>query len=638
MGVSILTMDMSSGTYVQPGRIEDDTWNPLGGPIKTWPFRTGINDGRRESHPIWQSNGEVYCLNGGASSGTGDCYKLIRECLTITVDESTVGSPTQGAAISNSGGSGATGTFQQFHAATKTLYYTPGTGTFLSGETIDIVGGSSVTTNAAPQQSNGGGADTGEWVDLNTPISASTKFFAPATGISASGDSVIAIPSYSTSAVNIFDPGAESWTQSGAVTMLSESGGIVTVFNNIAYWVTNSSSTFYVVAYNFTTGVATSSSFSGYGVDIFTLDDRLFLVSIDTGSTTYVYELLVGVWTQLFFRSTAHASGQEGVLVIPNDNAAYVIVAGTTYADWVIDKLIVTSPGGALDWATAADDDALAKAILPAAYTDSGTYAPTTIGASKGKWIKFFEQETNGVTSDPRIMVFLKEAQASGNVHRFVWPDPTALANTYVWDGTTTVIASGTPGDLAIGDFLMLDGDTQRRSFEVTNVVTTTITITDPESVGIPDTSASSDACSKESSMTALSITTTLNDVFCPTQDTGGTEYLWKPERLTGRITRNYGLTSASRIFFKVTHPTGADVKVKLYYTADLSSNPGTLASISNVRVNDAAPGGTETVTANQALNLAGNGTDEFSVDWDFDGDGVSEGADVKLRIYVEEV
>jgi hypothetical protein len=86
------------------------------------------------------------------------------------------------------------------------------------------------------------------------------------------------------------------------------------------------------------------------------------------------------------------------------------------------------------------------------------------------------------------------------------------------------------------------------------------------------------------------------------------------------------------------THPTGADVKVKLYYTTDLSAHPTTLASITNVLVNDSAPGGTETVTANQALNLAGNGTDEFSVDWDFDGDGISTGADVKLRIYVEEV
>jgi hypothetical protein len=648
MGVSILTFDLTGGTYIQPGRIEDDTWNPLGGPILNWPARGTLNSVRKESHPIFQVNGEVYCLSPGLSSTT-EVYKLVRDCLTITVDESTVGSAAYGDPISNSGGSGATGTFQMFHPSSGTLYYTPGSGTFASGETIDFdlpSTGSSVTTNSAPQQSNGGGDDTGEWIigAIANVSNSSSRHFGPVTGISASGDSVVALGAYSSSAINIFDPGAETWSHV-FTSFNNQSAGQVTLFDNIAWWITQEGTVLYITYYYFTFNASGVASYTAYGGDIFTIDDRLFLAVLDTVNNLYIYEWIVGSFQQVLFKANGGPQAYSGVTAIVNDGAVYIITATTDNTDWQINKLILPSSGAALKWSTTPNDEALGKAIIseqsPAdnyLYHDSDIYSPTTLGANNPKWTKFYEQETNGVNTKPRIMMFLKEAEISGNHHRFVWPDPTSLAQTYTWNGTTTVTASSAPGDLVQGDFLILDSDTQRRSFEVTSAdpQTTSITIVDPEGVGIP-TSTGSEASSKEGSMTAISKTTTLNKVFCPSQDTGGAEYLWKANRLTGRITRNYGLTSATRVFFKVTHPTGADVKVKLYYTTDLSAHPTTLASIDNILENDSNLPVGATISANQVLGIPGDGTTEYSVDWDFDGDGVSTGTDVKLRIYVED-
>jgi hypothetical protein len=72
---------------------------------------------------------------------------------------------------------------------------------------------------------------------------------------------------------------------------------------------------------------------------------------------------------------------------------------------------------------------------------------------------------------------------------------------TYTWDGTETVVATGTITHLTVGRFIRLNSDTGYKYFEVTAIDGQDITITDPGSLGIP-TSTGAEACSLDMPLT----------------------------------------------------------------------------------------------------------------------------------------
>jgi hypothetical protein len=66
---------------------------------------------------------------------------------------------------------------------------------------------------------------------------------------------------------------------------------------------------------------------------------------------------------------------------------------------------------------------------------------------------------------------------------------------TYTWDGTTTVVATGTMTFLQVGHMLKLDSDPGHKYFEITEIDGQDITITDPDSLGIPTSTGAETCC-----------------------------------------------------------------------------------------------------------------------------------------------
>jgi hypothetical protein len=66
---------------------------------------------------------------------------------------------------------------------------------------------------------------------------------------------------------------------------------------------------------------------------------------------------------------------------------------------------------------------------------------------------------------------------------------------TYTWDGTDTVVATGTIVQVTVGEFIRLESDTSRRFFEVVEIAGQNLIIEDPDVLGIPNSTGAEACC-----------------------------------------------------------------------------------------------------------------------------------------------
>lgn len=583
------------------------------------------------------------------------------------------------------------------------LYHRPVTGNHAVGETITpSIGTGSRVVFSAPSQSNGGNADTGEFIYEGAPsgtIGTTTLFrygqpFAYVRNDAPFVGWFVRYQNFGTTyfAWLIYDPLANTMTPGPS---LAVGGtylpGRAIEYNNDIFqsWQFTSSAGLiyrYRASSNVIASVAVGDAYNAAN-DMFVWKGRLFYLGngddLGTNRNAHLYEFSGGAFTTLQATwgqvvsdgaviesnrvSPASASGTLAVVVGRSLYAFNKVrnSAGSTFG-WTCSKFHLDTSGAVVrETPNDLTDVAFIRAILGASDTRYyGGGGDTT--EFDTFWDKVHEQKTAFTET---IRLWYHDAMTTGNVEHLRWDGPNTLAQTYTWNGTTTVTAGAAQTELAVGDYIAVapgaigaaevaaNDFNQVQFFKISAVATTTfandtLTISNPQGLTIPNTGGAVASVGLSGAGTAAvtpignAITSVagpsanLRNIALPhSQRTAGI-HMHQPGDYSGMIVNMFptpGTPGSMRLTFRITNENrsgsaGTNVKFKFYYSNDQDNEAENLCTISAVQAGVGLSVAASVVTADKNVADLTGGTNYYA-DWTAQADGIANTG--KRTVYI---
>ena len=315
-------------------------------------------------------------------------------------------------------------------------------------------------------------------------------------------------------------------------------------------------------------------------------------------------------------------SNRGGSLFYVLNDIMYAYYYSAAITGWVCGRFHFDS-GEDLICSTLASSGYTNNDIFSDFYFTTGFGLRSGLSTANARWRGILDKETNDPDGTTRMLLYHVTNPTAGTTRGLVHTGIINLTNgTYTWDGTTTVNVSADPtlgpDSIVVGDWIGIRSD--KRIYEVSGTSSSTVTIVDNFTLGIPSGISTS---VKETALTNVGTDTTISEsAFSEDRVSIGDRSFIKGG-VTISIVGTVPNETGTRIYFKCFSDSGsAGATAEFFYGPDFrDSEPSSGQPNSTCTLSDASSGTINSV--NEITGLTADNTTEYEVTWVHSSDGV---------------